>query len=218
MDLDAYRARAQAFATELNRAHFERFAGLTAAWDPAAIHARHAELWDADTIEELRNAGPPAPRRLLRFAVEARLGAATARLEVERARAEADEGVAALAAALAVEDDADRRAALEEERLDATARRLTAPAAAALERVRSEARALGWPSARAMWGELHAIDLGALAAHAERLLREPPPALPGWARARHDLPRLRRREPDPGAVGRLRAVLATLALEPRFIL
>src|SRR3954452_11072754 len=152
MDLDAYRGRAQAFATELNRAHLERFAGLTAAWDPVAIHARHAGLWADGAIDGLRAAGA---RRLLRFAVEGRLGAALADLDEQRARAEAQEGVAAVAEALAAEDDPARREALEEQRLDATARRLTRPAAAAVERVRSEARALGWPSARAMWAELH---------------------------------------------------------------
>src|SRR4051812_10962060 len=164
MDLHAYRARAQAFATELNRAHLERFSGLTAAWDPAAIHARHAALWDDEAIDALRNAGPPAPRRLLRFAVEARLGDATATLDAQRARAEGDEDVAGLTAALADEADPARRAALEEERLDATVRRLTAPAVEAVERVRAQARAVGWPSARAMWSELQDVDLGALAA------------------------------------------------------
>ncbi|MCW3004953.1 MAG: family oligoendopeptidase, partial [Conexibacter sp.] len=83
MDLDAYRARAQAFATDLNRAHHRRFAGLDGAWDPAALHARHADgLFDDASIEALRDAAATDPdpaqplRRLLRFAVEGRLGAA----------------------------------------------------------------------------------------------------------------------------------------------
>src|SRR4051794_41871937 len=89
MDLDAYRGRAQAFATELNRAHLERFAGLTAAWDPVAIHARHAGLWADEAIDGLRAAGA---RRLPRFAVEGRLRAAPAARDEPRARALAPAG------------------------------------------------------------------------------------------------------------------------------
>jgi hypothetical protein len=116
------------------------------------------------------------------------------------------------------------------------ARRVTPIAADAVDRVRSEARALGWPSARAMFSHLHGVDLGALAAHADALLRgTPPPALPPWVNARHDLPRLhglrvravrdalRTDEAgapshgDPG-VRRLRRVLSTLGLPMRFAL
>ena len=40
MDLDAYRARAQAFATDLNRAHHRRFAGHDGAWDPDSLYGQ----------------------------------------------------------------------------------------------------------------------------------------------------------------------------------
>src|SRR4051794_15711473 len=115
MDLDAYRARAQAFATDLNRAHHRRFAGHGGTWDPVALHAAHAALWDDAAIEALRASGN---RRLLRFAVEARLGAAIAPSEAARAQAEATEGLADLTAALAAQDDVVARVALEEQRLD----------------------------------------------------------------------------------------------------
>jgi hypothetical protein len=231
MDLDAYRARAQAFATDLNRAHQRRFAGLDGAWDPVALHDRHAAgLFDDAPIEELRaasmergRAGDPVAadqvRRLLRFAVEARHGAATAQADAQRARAEAEGGLADLTAALAAEPDLSARVALEEARLDVVTRELTAPAAEALDRVRAEARTLGWPSARAMFSALHAVDLGALAAQAEALLRATePPDLRGEATARFDLPRLHRAAwADPllpaDPVAHLRATLATLGLE-----
>jgi hypothetical protein len=226
MDLDAYRAAAQAFATELNDAHFRRFAGLTQRWDPAAIHARHAAVFDDRAIEGLRNATGQTPgvARLVRFAVEARLGAVTARADAARAAAEAQEGLADLGAALAAEEDAGARAALEEQRLDVVARRLTAPAAEALERVRAEARALGWPSARAMLAEVHGADLGALAAEAEALLRATaPPALGDDVLARHDLPRaVRAAWADPALpadpVTQLRAALRRRDLPERFAL
>src|SRR4051812_48455566 len=118
MDLDAYRARAQAFATDLNRAHHRRFAGLDGAWDPESLYAQHAAVYDDAAIDALREraaredpeaAGAgEAARRLLRFAVEARLGRATARTDAERARAEGEEGLAELTAALAAEPELGR--------------------------------------------------------------------------------------------------------------
>jgi hypothetical protein len=226
MDLEAYREAAQAFATELNRAHHRRFAGLDARWDPEALHARHAALFDDRAIDALREAAaaePPA-RRLLRFAVEGRLGAVTARADAQRARAETEADVAELTAALACEEDAAGRAALEERRLDVVAGRLTAPAAEALERVRAEARVLGWPSARAMLGAVRGADLGAMAAQAEALLRATaPPPLGARIQARHDLPWALRAAwadpllpPDP--IAHLRATLGRLGLPERFVL
>jgi hypothetical protein len=227
MDLDAYRAQAQAFATDLNRAHHGRFAGLDGRWEPAAIYEAHAGVFAAPAIEALREAAeaeadPAAPmRRLLRFAVEARLGAVCAAADAERARAEAEEGLAGLTAALAEEEDLVRRVQLEEQRLDVVARRLTAPAAEALERTRAEARRLGWPSPRAMLSAIHGVDLGAVAAEAEALLRarEAPPLAAGVL-ARHDLPRLQRAawaDPLlPEALGHLGETIAGLGLEPGF--
>jgi hypothetical protein len=222
VDLDAYRAAAQAFATDLNAAHRRRFAGLDAGWDPAAVHERHATVWDERAIDALRAAGPQA-RPLLRFAVETRLGAVTAEAEAERAAAEAEEGLSAITASLAAEDEPAVRVQLEEARLDVVARRLTPPAAKALERVREQARALGWPSARAMWSELHGVDLAAVAAEAQALLRATAPPDLGDAVARHDLPRLHRATwadaalpADP--VAHLHATLDRLGLPARFTL
>ncbi|HEY4097194.1 MAG TPA: hypothetical protein VGM33_16855 [Baekduia sp.] len=230
MDLDAYRARAQAFATDHNRAHHRRFAGHGGPWDPAGLHAQHAAgLFDDASIDALRDAaaGDPDPtqplRRLLRFAVEARLGAVTAAVDGDRAHAQAAEGWAEVTAQLAHEEEPAARIALEEQRLDIVTRRLSAPAAEGIERVRAEARALGWPSARAMFSALHGIDLGALAAEAEALLRvTEAPALDGAA-ARFDLPRAHRAAwADPllpaDPVVHLRAALARLGLRERFAL
>jgi hypothetical protein len=199
MDLDAYRARAQAFATDLNRAHHRRFAGLDGAWDPDSLYAHHAAAYDDAAIDALRAAAESddAARRLLRFAIEARLGRATARTDAERARVEAQDGLADLTAALALEPDLGRRVALEEQRLDIVVRRLTPLAAEGLERVRAETRALGWASPRSLLATIHGRDPGALAAEAETLLRATePPALDGGEvgspTARFDLARVHR--------------------------
>jgi hypothetical protein len=238
MDLDAYRARAQAFATDLNRAHHRRFAGLDGAWDPESLYAHHTAVCDDAAIEALReraerdepagDRSAPA-RRLLRFAVEARLGRVTARTDAARARAEAAGGLADLTAALAAEPDLGRRVALEEQRLDLVARQLTPLAAEGLERVRAEARALGWPSPRALLATIHGRDPGALAAEAEALLRATEaPVLDGGgadgtdsggpATARFDLPRVHRAAwADPllpaDPVAHLRAALRALGAD-----
>jgi hypothetical protein len=196
MDLDAYRARAQAFATDLNRAHHRRFAGLDGAWDPDSLYASHAGVFDDRAIDALREGAASEDdgvRRLLRFAVEARIGRATARTDGERARIEAAEGLADLTARLAEEDDLAARVALEEARLDVVARRLTPLAAEGLERVRAEARALGWASPRALLATIHGRDPGVIAAEAEELLRSTEaPVLGRDASARFDLPRVHR--------------------------
>jgi hypothetical protein len=242
MDLDAYRARAQAFATDLNRAHHRRFAGHDGAWDPDSLYGHHAAAYDDAAIDGLREAaaietagGDGAPgaqpaRRLLRFAVEARLGNATALTDAARAQAEAQEGLADLTAALAAEPALARRIELEEQRLDVVARRLTPLAAEGLERVRAETRALGWPSPRALLAAVHGRDPGALAAEAEALLRATEaPALDGGngdgtaVTARLDLPRVHRAAwADPllpaDPVAHLRAELAALGITERFTL
>ncbi len=241
MDLDAYRARAQAFATDLNRAHHRRFAGHDGAWDPDSLYGHHAAAYDDAAIDALREAAtvetatedPDRPgaqpvRRLLRFAIEARLGNATALTDTARAQAEAQEGLAELTTALAAEPTVARRVELEEQRLDIVARRLTPLAAEGLERVRAETRMLGWPSPRALLATLHGRDPGALAAEAEALLRatEAPELAGGEGgaiTARFDLPRAHRAAwADPllpaDPVAHLRAALADLGIAERFTL
>ena len=241
MDLDAYRARAQAFATDLNRAHHRRFAGHDGAWDPDSLYGHHAAAYDDAAIDALREAaaaesatddagrpGAQPARRLLRFAVEARLGSATALTDAARAQAEAQEGLAELTIALAAEPAVARRVELEEQRLDIVARRLTPLAAEGLERVRAETRLLGWPSPRGLLAAVHGRDPGALAAEAEALLRatevpELDSADGGAATARFDLPRVHRAAwADPllptDPVTHLRAELADLGLKERFTL
>jgi hypothetical protein len=244
MDLDAYRARAQAFATDLNRAHHRRFAGHDGAWDPDSLYGHHAAAYDDAAIDALREAaaaetaaeaaggdgvtGAQPVRRLLRFAVEARLGNATALTDAARAQAEAQERLAELTIALAAETAVTRRVELEEQRLDIVVRRLTPLAAEGLERVRAETRTLGWPSPRALLATLHGRDPGALAAEAEALLRATEaPELDGGeggaVTARFDLPRVHRAAwADPllpaDPVSHLRAALADLGIAERFTL
>lgn len=194
MDLDAYRDRVQSYVTAWNAAHHARFAGHVAHDATAEVHAAHRDCTSDAALDGLAEAASADDRvrRLWRFAVAARLRAATAAHDAERTRREATSGLARLTAALAEEPGARRRRQLEEERLAIAAEALSAPAAAALERVRTETRALGWPSPRALLGATTGADLGALAAHSEALLRERDAPALGEARTRADLPRWHR--------------------------
>jgi outer membrane murein-binding lipoprotein Lpp len=223
MDLAAYRTAAQEYATAWGRAHHRRFAGLDAAWDPAALHAAHAACFSHAAIDGLAaeaQTGNAGARCLWRFAVAARLRAVAAPHDAHRAREEAAGGLARLTAALAAEPDPRARRDLEEQRLALAAERLTPPAAAALGCVRDEVRALGWPSARALWTALTGVDLGALAARAERLLRETGAPPLHDARSRADVPRWHRAAwadaafPEDALLPALRAALQSEGADP----
>lgn len=223
MEMSAYRARAQDYATALGGAHHRHFAGLDASWDPEAIHAAHADVFAVEAIDdlgELAGNGNAGARLLWGFAVRSRLRAVAAPHDALRARLEGASGLAALTAELAVEPSPLRRHELEEQRMTIVAEQLSAPAAAALDAVRREVRALGWPSARALWTAMTKLDLGALARQAETLLREEePPALDG-ALTRADGPAWHRAAwaddhfPADGLLGLLRDALRAAGADP----
>lgn len=195
MQMSAYRARAQEYATALGGAHHRYFAGLDQSWDPAAIHAAHADCWSVQAVEALGEraaTGNVGARRLWRFAVTARLRALTAPHDDERSRRAASGGLPALTADLAVETDVLERARIEQRRLELTTETLSPSAGAALEVTRSETRRLGWPSYRALWTAMTGIDLGGLARRAEALLRDEDPPDLGDAYTRADVPRWHR--------------------------
>src|SRR5271170_7840741 len=125
MDIDGYSARAEAFATELARSYYRRYAGLGEAIPLAELYAASGPLFTAATVQRLREARGDRRRLagLLRFAVEGHLGHATAPLEAELAEREGAIRLALpdaeplrlsdVAAAQAREPDARRRAMLE---------------------------------------------------------------------------------------------------------
>lgn len=183
MEMSAYRARAQEYATALGGAHHRHYAGVDPTWEPTAIHAAFADVIADEAIDHLADLaqdGNAGARLLWGFAVRSRLRAVAAPHDAQRARLEGASGLAALTEELAVEQAPLRRHELEEARMTIVAEQLSGPAAAALDAVRREIRALGWPSARALWTAMTKVDLGALGRHAETVLREEAaPALDG---------------------------------------
>ena len=212
MDLDRYRAGAEAFLAELHEAYYQHYAGLDPDFPLEAVYARHAGLFDAEAVEGLTGAGAPALRA---FAVAGHLERAVAGLEAERARREATLRIDVDGAALgfreaavvqAAEPDRDRREAIDAARLAVVAEALNPLAREALETVHARSRELGWPDHRAMWAELKGLDLDALLAQARAFLAATEHAFPAllepelrdtvgvgladWRRS--DLPRLLR--------------------------
>ena len=87
------------------------------------------------------------------------------------------------AVAQANEPDAERRAEIEQARLDVLERELNPLHRQALERAHELARELGWPSYREMYEELKQIDLGALERQTSAFLQRHRGALPRDRRA-----------------------------------
>ena len=180
MDLEAYRAAAEEFVAELTGEYYRHYAGLKDGFEIESIYARHDALFTRAAVEELREvAAAPAPggeewrrrRMLLDFAVEGHLGRATKDVDAELARREAELsieldggriGYRESAVAQANEPDADRRAAIEQARLELTDHALNPLYREVVQRQHELAGELGYPSYRDMCAAISGVDFDAL--------------------------------------------------------
>jgi hypothetical protein len=178
LDLDRYRAEADAFMAELLREHYLHFSGQKQELEIESIYERHAQLYSRETVEQLRGSGN---RELLFFAVQGLMGQETKTEEAELARREAalelrvDDEVIPFRQSSVVqanEPDPDRREAIEVARLDTTERELTPLALEMHERSAAIAGELGWGSILELSEELSGIDLAALEQQTEMLLAD----------------------------------------------
>ncbi len=186
MDLEAYRAEAEAFTEELAREFYLQGAGHKEKLEIEPIYARHASLFDRATVEELRELGAAASgdggrrlRQLLGFAFDGLLGRETRELAEELAWLEATLEVAgpegpvpfrSVPVVQANEPDPERREALERARDELLESRMNPLYRDALEREHQLARDLGWPSYAGAYAELRGVDLEGLAVEAGRFL------------------------------------------------
>src|ERR671937_2274045 len=138
MDMASYRASAEAFTAELSLEYYRHFAGLQDDLGIEAVYERHADLFTRAAVEELREAAAAAEgeeararRMLVQFCVEGVLGRETKELEAALARREAELelrvdgqaiGFREAPIAQANEPDGERRAAIDEARLEVTGR------------------------------------------------------------------------------------------------
>jgi hypothetical protein len=188
LDLDTYRERAELFCEQIDREHYEHYAGHKRSFEIEAIYDRHAELFERGAVERLRELHAGADgverrrfRELLRFAFSGHLGQAVKAEATEMAELEATLEVDAggkeplayrgVALALATEPDGGRRAEIESARDAVLERRLNPLQRTTLERTHALVRELGWSSYRDACAELRGLDLDRLATQAAGFLR-----------------------------------------------
>lgn len=176
MDLDAYRADAEAFVSALTEEHYRHFSGQKPDLALDAIYEAHAALFSPEAVEALRESGN---RPLLEFAVEGLIGTATKAESAELAAREAGleihvdgEAMPFRQAPVAQANEADpkRRASIEAARHELVERELNPLLLETLERSRALVRELGWQSMTSMCAELSGIDLEALGRATGRFL------------------------------------------------
>jgi hypothetical protein len=176
LELEAYRAEAEAFLGELDREYYLHFSGRQDDYGIEAIYERHASLFSRESIEGLREEGA---RALLEFAVHGLIGQETKAQAAELARREAALEVEIDGKRLpyretsvvqANEADPDRRAAIDVARNEVLDEHLNPLLRDLFDRGRALAVELGWPSTVAMCEELSGIDLRELGRQANALL------------------------------------------------
>jgi hypothetical protein len=185
-DLEGYSERAEEFVSELDREHHLHYSGRQVDYRVREVYQRHRELFRREAIEALRESaaageGETARRaaQLLELAVGGFLGLASAAEQAEIARREADLTLTLdgeripyrrIVSCQANEADRDRRAALEDGRLELLTADLNPLHREVLERAHALIGDLGWRSHAEAWAELTGIDLQRLAAQARSFL------------------------------------------------
>ncbi len=180
MDLRAYRCSAETFLRELTAEYYRHYAGLKSDYEIEPIYERHERLFTRGAVDELRRLvagatpGGEEHRRLVMlsdFAIEGLIGQATKTVESELARREAGLelsldgdriGFRESAVVQANEPSAERRAAIEQERLELTDETLNPLYRELLEGQHAVARELGYDSYLALCGECKQLDLHGL--------------------------------------------------------
>jgi hypothetical protein len=180
VELEAYRRSAETFVSELTAEYYRHYAGLQDSYEIEPIYERHAELFSAAAVEQIRGAcqraagGGDEQRRLtmlLDFAVEGRIGQATKQAEAELARREASImldlagkqlGFRESAVLQANEPDARRRAQIEQARLLVIEEQLNPLYLELIGQQHAIAHELGYGSYRELCEQCKALDLAGL--------------------------------------------------------
>jgi hypothetical protein len=179
-DLDTYAAEAESFVSAIDREYYMHFAGHKEGFEIAPIYERHAGLFDAGAVQSLRDGLAGAEpgdserrhRYLLQLAVEGFIGEQTKAETTELAEREStltiqwsggEESYRQAAIVQSNEPDSDRRFEIEQARNEVLEAELNPLYLEIHERGHELATELGWPSYRAMFEELKAVDLERLA-------------------------------------------------------
>jgi hypothetical protein len=189
MDLDAYRASAEAFYGELEGEYYRHYAGLSQSFAIEPVYDAHPGLFTHEAVEGLRDelaASPPEgePERRLRFlldfATEGYLAQATKELDSELAQREAgltievgDQTLGFRESSLVQmnEPDAERRAAIELARMQAIEDHLGALYREVNQRRQAISRTLGYANYRELCAVTKGLDLEGLHRQTEAFRR-----------------------------------------------
>jgi oligoendopeptidase F len=178
IEIETYSREAEQFVSSLDREYYLHFAGHKESFEIETIYERYAPLFERSVVEGLRerldDLGGDEQRRcrfLHPLAVEGLIGQATKSQTTRLAEREAaleirfdgdTESYRQSAIVQANEADRERRLAIEDARLAVLVEELNPLHREVIERAHELARELGWPSYRAMFEELKAIDLAGL--------------------------------------------------------
>jgi hypothetical protein len=179
-DLNTYADEAESFVSAIDREYYMHFAGHKEGFEIAPIYERHAGLFDARAVQSLRDGLAGAEpgdserrhRYLLQLAVEGFIGEQTKAATTELAEREStltiqwsggEESYRQAAIVQSNEPDSDRRFEIEQARNEVLEAELNPLYLEIHERGHELATELGWPSYRAMFEELKAVDLERLA-------------------------------------------------------
>jgi hypothetical protein len=189
LDLDAYRADAERFISELDREYYLHLAGHKLELEIEPIYERHRPLFEPGAVAAVREAAGAAAagsqearrlRYLLAFALDGCIGRQTRREAEEAAALEATLEVELSGERVpyrqvpikqANEARGERRAELEAARDELMMQRLNPLFRSALERSHELCRELGWAGYADAYGAVRGIDLGRLATQTEAFLR-----------------------------------------------
>ena len=186
LDVDAYRADAEAFLERIEREYYLQGAGHKSELELELVYAAYEGLFSADRVAALRELASSASgeearglRYLTQFALDGLLGALTKAEAQESARLEATleleldgEPVPFRQAAVeqANEADPDRREALQRAQDEAVESEITPLLRAALERSHETCRELGWAGYADAYADLRQLDFAALEHRTRELL------------------------------------------------
>jgi hypothetical protein len=178
-DIDTYAAEAENFLSEIDREYYLHFAGHKETYEVAPIYERHASLFERSALEGLRGRLSQAQpgdserrcRYLLQLAAEGFIGEQTKALSTELAERESKLSIELNGSQVsyrqtsivqANESDSERRLEIEQTRNELLERELNPLYVELMDKAHQLAVELGWPSYRATFEELKAVDLEAL--------------------------------------------------------
>jgi hypothetical protein len=178
-DLDSYAAEAEDFLSAIDREYYEHFAGHKETYEVAPIYERHPGLFERSALDGLRERlGQADPgdserrcRYLLQLAAEGFIGEQTKELSTELAERESKLSIELNGSEVsyrqtsivqANEPDPVRRLEIEQARNELLEHELNPLYVELMDQAHQLGVELGWPSYRAMFEELKAIDLDAL--------------------------------------------------------